>query len=471
MTTLLTTTRMEAIDRHLRHETERLSLPGLAVGIVIDQELAWTAGYGTAEVGRDRPMDADTHLRIASITKTFTAAAILQLRDAGKLQLDDPLAYYLPEFAAVRVRAGTRHGVTLRRLLTHHSGLCSESPLPSWSVGSFPTRDELLAALPETEITIPQDSAAKYSNLAFGLLGEVVARTSGQPYADYLREEILAPLGMHATTLAPSAAQLATAAVGYFPSLFSDQLRRAPLPDLGGIAAAGQLYTTTNDLARWVAQQFRTDAPARGPGQILRGATIAESQQPCYVEPDGSIGYGMTWRTTNVTGRAYLGHGGGIFGYTSYLLFSPSHRVGVICLGNVWPHVGLLGLASEVADLLIDGQIGRSPSLPPVRPPSSYATAEPPPPAVAPFLGLYESLPGIFVMLTYRAATLRLERSPLSDYATHAPALLEPDGDDPQRYIVRDGRSSGERITLLADAHGHRSFTISGMTYHRLGVA
>lgn len=471
MTTLLTTTRMEVIDRHLRHEAERLSLPGLAVGIVIDQELAWTAGYGTAEVGRDRPMDAATHLRIASITKTFTAAAILQLRDAGKLQLDDPLEYYLPEFAAVRVRAGTRHGVTLRRLLTHHSGLCSESPLPSWSVGSFPTRDELLAALPETEITIPQDSAAKYSNLAFGLLGEVVARTSGRPYADYLREEILAPLGMHATTLAPSAAQFATAAVGYFPSLFSDQLRRAPLPDLGGIAAAGQLYTTTNDLARWVAQQFRTDAPARGPGQILRGTTIAESQQPCYVEPDGSIGYGMTWRTTNVTGRAYLGHGGGIFGYTSYLLFSPSHRVGVICLGNVWPHVGLLGLASEVADLLIDGQIGRSPTLPPVRSPSSYATAEPPPAAVAPFLGLYESLPGIFVMLTYRAATLRLERSPLSDYATHAPALLEPDGDEPQRYIVRGGRSSGERITLLTDAHGHWSFTISGMTYHKLGIA
>ena len=334
MTTLLTTTRMEAIARHLRHEAERLSLPGLAVGIVIDQELAWTAGYGTAEVGRDRPMDADTHLRIASITKTFTAAAILQLRDAGKLQLDDPLEYYIPEFAAVRVRAGTRHGVTLRRLLTHHSGLCSESPLPSWSAGRFPTRDELLAALPETEITIPQDSAAKYSNLAFGLLGEVVARTSGRPYADYLREEILAPLGMHATTLAPTAAQLATAAVGYFPSLFSDQLHRAPL------AAAGQLYTTTSDLARWVVQQFCTDAPDRGPGQILRGTTIAESHQPCYIEPDGSIGYGMTWRTTNTTGRVYLGHGGGIFGYTSYLLFSPAHRVGVICLGVSLRHTG-----------------------------------------------------------------------------------------------------------------------------------
>jgi hypothetical protein len=74
-------------------------------------------------------------------------------------------------------------------------------------------------------------------------------------------------------------------------------------------------------------------------------------------------------------------------------------------------------------------------------------------------------------MLTYRAATLRLERSPLSDYATHAPALLEPDGDEPQRYIVRGGRSSGERITLLTDAHGRCSFTISGMTYHRLGAS
>ena len=116
------------------------------------------------------------------MTKTFTATAIVQLRDAGKLALDDPLVQHIPEFSQVQVRAGTLEGVTLRRMLTHRAGLATESPIDGWGALRFPTRDEVLAVLPATEVVIQQDSAWKYSNLAYGLLGEVIRRAADQPY-------------------------------------------------------------------------------------------------------------------------------------------------------------------------------------------------------------------------------------------------------------------------------------------------
>ena len=136
---------------------------------------AWPGSAGSARPISTRaqrpPME--TIARVASVTKTFTATAIMQLRDQGRLTLEDPLARHVPEFASARAVRGDVEGVTLRRLLTHRSGLVTESPTHGWAALDFPSREEMLARLPETGIVIPQDSAFKYSNLAFGLLGEV----------------------------------------------------------------------------------------------------------------------------------------------------------------------------------------------------------------------------------------------------------------------------------------------------------
>ena len=170
--------------------------PGIAVGIVADGELAWFLGAGWADLDSGTRPSEHSLARVASVTKTFTATAVLQLRDRGLLSLDDPLDAHLPEFAQVLERGGRRREVTIRALLTHRSGLVTESPPTSWDEPRFPGMAEILAALPETAVVVPANTAWKYSNLAFALLGEVVARRSGEPYADYVQAHVFDPLGL-----------------------------------------------------------------------------------------------------------------------------------------------------------------------------------------------------------------------------------------------------------------------------------
>ncbi len=439
-----------------------LGLPGLLVGVVHDQELIAVEARGSADLAHGLPMTADRLFRAASITKTLTAGMIFRLRDEGLLSLDDPLERFLPEFAAVRERGGRRSDVTIRRLLTHHSGLTTETPLPSWSAEQFPSRDDVLAALPQTELVIPADSAAKYSNLGFGLLGEVVARLRGTDFFRALSDELLQPLGMRDAVFVPDAAQQERVARGYLPLIWSDRPLDAPHRHLNGVAACGQLYAGIEDLARWTMLQFRGDAR-----QPIAAASLREMRSVQYREPDGSIGYGMTWRATVESGRTYFGHGGGIHGYTSYLLFEPEQRIGVICLGTLWPHGGLLGLASQIADLLIDG-----------RPGVLRSAADQPPAAgaagdagfadeVEPWLGLYEAMPGVYALLARRGDQLQLEPTALHAYRLHVPARLvrAADGDG---LILSGGRSSGERLRLQTLPDGRPGFTLSGFRYRRL---
>ena len=172
---------------------------GLAAAIVDNGEIVWFTSAGYADLESQRQPDQLTTSRVASITKTFTATAIMRLRDAGMLELEDPLVLHIPEFAATRALAGTVEGVTIKRLLTHHSGLSTEPPLPTWAKPEFPEMDRIIDAISDAEIVIPQDSQWKYSNFGFGLLGEVVHRLTGKNYTDFVESEIIRPLepGLH----------------------------------------------------------------------------------------------------------------------------------------------------------------------------------------------------------------------------------------------------------------------------------
>ena len=173
-------------------------------------------------------LDADTLFRVASITKTFTATAIVQLRDQGKLRLDDPLVKHIPEFGAVDNPFGPIEDVTLRRVASHSSGLMGEPPLDHWSTLRFPTREEWLAVLPQVRIAIPPGSAFKYSNLGYTLLGEVIERLAGQPYVEYMREAIFEPLGMASSAYELTDELRPRAAPGHMPHPFEDGAEPAP---------------------------------------------------------------------------------------------------------------------------------------------------------------------------------------------------------------------------------------------------
>src|SRR5215207_711857 len=183
----------EKLKRQAADLVAEHDLPGAVVGLVNganpEDALAWSAGFGwgggpsqadPTQPGR-RALDADILFRVASITKTFTATAVVQLRDQGKLRLDDPLVKHVPEFGAVENPFGPIEEITLRRVASHSSGLMGEPPLDHWANLRFPTREEWLAVLPQVKVAIPPGSAFKYSNLGYTLLGEVIERVTGQP--------------------------------------------------------------------------------------------------------------------------------------------------------------------------------------------------------------------------------------------------------------------------------------------------
>ena len=232
-------------------------MPSVSAVVFRGDEALWERALGVADVEGAVDATPDTQYRIGSITKTFTAVGIMQLRDAGELSLDDSLTRFLPESA---------HAPTIGRMLTHVSGLQREPPGEIWETMQAPSREELLAGTAVAEQVLEPGSWWHYSNLAFALLGEVVARAHGSSWEEALQERVLDPLGLSRTTPEPAD----PAASGYFVEPYSDAVRLQPGLDLGGAGALGKLWSTTGDLARWGAFL------AAGDDRVLGAATLDE---------------------------------------------------------------------------------------------------------------------------------------------------------------------------------------------------
>src|SRR2546426_8705383 len=194
---------LTVLDAWIAATVAQREQPGLSIGIVYDQDLVWAKGYGFADLERRLPATPSTIYRIASISKLFTATAIMQLRDAGKLRLDDPVSKRLPWFSIKQTYDGGPP-ITIRQLITHTSGLPRELSGLNWSDLTFPGHEELRRVLPGQETVFAPETEWKYSNLAVSLAGEVVAHVSGEPWPQYVERHILQPLGMTATRAAPA---------------------------------------------------------------------------------------------------------------------------------------------------------------------------------------------------------------------------------------------------------------------------
>src|SRR6266566_3802785 len=205
-------------------------LPGGVAGVVYGDELAWSAGAGFADLAARRAADPAMLYAIASITKTFTGTAIMQLRDAGQVDLDDPAVAWLPELRQAVSPFGPIEGVTIRRMLSHESGLPAEPPGTDWTIPAYQgDPEQTLRRAGEIAVTLAPNAEHKYSDLAYQLLGAIVTRASGIPYPNYMQEAILQPLGMAATAFAPlSAGMAARCATGYDWRALSDELDPAP---------------------------------------------------------------------------------------------------------------------------------------------------------------------------------------------------------------------------------------------------
>ena len=449
----------ETIESLVREQFDRARLPGLSVGIVQGDELVHYGGFGYADLTAKRAPDRLTLSRVASITKTFTATAIMQLRDAGMLTLEDPLLLHVPEFAAASALAGPLEDVTIRRMLTHHSGLTTEAPLPTWEEPRFPAMAQVLEAMPDAEVVIPADSAWKYSNFAFGLLGLVIERLTGRPYVEYIRSEILIPLGMEYTAFELDDRLRPHFATGYSPPVQrGGDLRVAPHVPLNSMTSAGQMYSNVEDLARWLSFQFTADGPDTCAG-VLDQRSLAEMHRPVYVGPDWSWGQCLGWRATRIGDRVYLNHGGGVHGFGSQVMFNVPSKTGVIVLANLWPTRAAGEIATAVIEAVLDAR--PAPSTPQPTPSGQ------PSPELTPYAGSYNAEPGIPVDVEADGELLRLVNPDPNAYTLHAPAELHAT-DEKDVFRVRGGRGAGERAVFRRDAAGRiEGYLLGGFFFRR----
>lgn len=327
------------------YQTEQHT-PGLVYGIVKDGRLAHVNGIGVQNLANKRPVTPDSLFRIASMTKAFTALAILKLRDDGKLRLDDLAEQHVPEMKGWTYPTRDSPRIRIRDLLQHVGGLVTDDP---WG--------DRQQVLPQDEFTkmiaagvpfsrVPQ-SAHEYSNFGYALLGRIVAKASGMAYTDYIRQAILTPLGMTSSGFDVAKAPKARHALGYR----WENGRWSPEPEMvdGAFNAMGGLQVSANDYAKWVA--FLLSAwPARDDADTgpVKRATVREVAQGLnFVSVTNRIGasgasackqaaaYGMGWRVAQDCDLGLtLAHGGGYPGYGSHVMLMPDHGVGVFALAN-----------------------------------------------------------------------------------------------------------------------------------------
>jgi CubicO group peptidase (beta-lactamase class C family) len=399
-------------------------VPSLVAGVVRDGALVHVAGAGEQSAA-----DPEVQYRIGSITKPMTAVLVMQLRDEGRLALDDPLDRHVP---------GTPVGrATLRQLLGHASGLQREPDGEWWERVEGGAVDALLAGVTAEKLAHPAHRTFHYSNLAYGLLGAVVERLTGEPWFGLLQRRVLRPLGMHRTTYQP----VAPFARGYVVHPWHGTLREEPRTDTGAMAPAGQLWSTVADLARWAAFLERPVA------RVLAPDTVTQMSRPVIMsDPDGWTGaFGLGLQLYRRGERIFVGHGGSMPGYVAALLVHRPSRSAVVAYANAY---GLRrGHLGETAAVVLETVIDAEPQLPPV---SWRAAAAPPAAAVAALCGRWW-----WMGREYEVAWD-------GNRGELVVSLIAPGGQPPWRFVQegpdrwrgRSGLNDGEILTVRRDADG-----------------
>jgi D-alanyl-D-alanine-carboxypeptidase/D-alanyl-D-alanine-endopeptidase len=312
-------------------------VPGLVFGVVIDGDVALIKGFGEQNRGSHAPVSPDTVFRIASMTKSFTALAILQLRDEGKLSLEDPVSKWIPEVAGFDYPTRDTAPLRIRNLLTHGAGFPEDNP---WGDRQLATPDDTLTQWLKQGLpfSTPPDTAYEYSNYGFALLGRIVARCSGVPYDEFIHRHILEPLQMRSAALDPAQVPAAVRAQGYGRS--GDTLTEIPSLGYGAFSSMGGMMLNARDLGRYVAFHLAAwpprDDPETGP---VRRSSVREMQHPWRpsgfrTERASSYGYGLAITQTCQYQR-YVSHSGGLPGFGSNMAWLPYQGVGIFVMTNL----------------------------------------------------------------------------------------------------------------------------------------
>jgi serine beta-lactamase-like protein LACTB, mitochondrial len=310
--------------------------PGMSIAVVVNDRIAWSSGFGLADVENEVPATATTVYRIASISKPIAATAVMQLVERGRVTLDDPVQKYVPAFPAKGEQV-----VTVRHLMTHTSGIRHYRDGEMESRDTFETVTDALRIFKDDPLLFAPGTKYSYSTYAYNLLAGVVETASGLSFEQYLKNHVWGPAGMSATYFDHVDALIPKRAEQYVRA--GSSWRNAPYADLSNKWAGGGILSTAEDLARFHV--------ALDEGKLLKPATLKEMYTPYRLADGAESTYGLGWNISkDDRGRTWIAHSGGATGGTTYLLRDPARKIAVAILCNVQSAPGLRALAIKLAD-------------------------------------------------------------------------------------------------------------------------
>jgi len=330
-----------SVESAAQAELADKEIPSIAVALIDRSGVVWSRAWGKADADGKVPATPATIYRAGSVSKLFTDIAVMRLVEQGKLDLDAPVTRYLPDFRPQNPFGGA---ITLRQLMTHRSGLVREAPRGHYFDSEAKGQADAVASLNATRLVAAPGAITKYSNAGIAVVGEVVARVTGKPYAQAVTDLVLRPLGMSASGFALGAVK---GPVAYSQMNSFDGGRWAAPPLELGTPAAGSLYTDTADLGAFAR------AMLNGGGAVLKPSTLAEMWREQYGKT-GTRSFGLGFGLGTLDGQRTVGHGGAVYGHVASLQMMPDAGIGVVVFatvdaGNAAQRIGVHALRNWLA--------------------------------------------------------------------------------------------------------------------------
>lgn len=444
MASRTTTSKADAFrawDERLESACTELHTPGLNAAALVGDEVVWTHAAGFARVESHEPLTPEHCHRIGSITKLFTAHVVLQLRDAGLLELDDPVVRYVPE-----LRSAGADRITVRNILCHGGGIPTNAGLNVWQTGEFPGNDEFRSLLVDLTPVMPPMRDAKYSNAAYSILGLLISALDHTTYEHAVERRLLTPLGMDRTAFFLDGRAGAPFAPGHVSEPYCSDYVEAPHQDLRSWNACGMLLSTPTDLLKLARHQWAgSDLLPAETRDEMHTLQLMDSYEGAW-----RTGYGLGWRLARDGERVFAGHGGGYVGNRCQLALSLPDHAAVAVFANGNHATGIPELAHELLARLVAGH--RVPTVDPDRMPER----------LQPVLGRYFARYWHGAEVRWRGGLELLDE----DAGARPITLVQLDD---QRFRITAGRDMGEDLEILEQTTNGpvERVRIAGMVYER----